>query len=59
MGAAYKAEVRAAQYTIMSDPVSGRGQSPITTSNIKAALKTLNSFPIISMHIKTGTFTKV
>ena len=42
MGATYKAEVRAAHSTIMSDPVSGRGQSPITTSNIKAALKKLN-----------------
>ena len=42
MDAAYKAEVHEAQATIMRDPSSGRGKSPITTSNIKAALKKLN-----------------
>ena len=39
---AYKAENREAQATIMRDPTSGRRQNPITTSNIRAALKKLN-----------------
>ena len=41
-GAAYKVEVHEAQATIVSDLDSGRGASPITTSNIRAALKELN-----------------
>ena len=42
MDAAYKAEIHEAQDAIIRDPSSGKGQSPITTSNIKAALKKLN-----------------
>ena len=42
MDTAYKAEIHGAQPTIMSDLDSGREPSPITTSNIRAALKKLN-----------------
>ena len=42
MDAAYKAEIHEAQDIIMRDPASGSGQSPITTSNVRAALKKLN-----------------
>ena len=42
MDEAYKAEIHEAQDIIMRDPTSGSGQSPITTSNIRAALKKLN-----------------
>jgi hypothetical protein len=42
MDEAYKAEIHEAQDTIMRDLTNGNGQSPITTSNIRAALKKLN-----------------
>ena len=42
MDEAYRAEIHEAKDTIMRDPTSGRRQSPITTSNNRAALKKLD-----------------